>query len=90
MMVTLPFANLTKVVGIEDGLSYLTIFSLMIVLIINFSFSKKSKLYSNFLTYIFLILLIVTLFNIIQLNILIVDGLSNIFKIIVFIFLIDF
>lgn len=90
MMITLPFANLTKVVGIEDGLSYLTIFSLMIVLIINFSFSKKSKLYSNFLTYIFLILLIVTLFNLIQLNILIVDGLSNIFKIIVFIFLIDF
>ena len=51
---------------------------------------KKSKLYSNFLTYIFLILLIVTLFNLIQLNILIIDGLSNIFKIIVFIFLIDF
>lgn len=90
MMVTLPFANLTKVVGIEDGLSYLTIFSLMIVLIINFSLSKKPKLYSNFLTYIFLILLIVTLFNLIQFNILIIDGLSNIFKIIVFIFLIDF
>ena len=86
MMVTLPFANFTKVFGIEDGLSYLTIFGLMLVLIINFSFSKKSKLYSNFLTYIFLILLIVTLFNLIQLNILIIDGLSNIFKIIVFIF----
>ncbi len=87
LIITLPFANITKLIGIEDGFSRVTIALLMFFLSINFC--QKLKINFTFLSYVFFILISTMILNIALDNIVFIDGLFNIFKTIVFIFLID-
>ena len=90
MLVTLPFGNVTKLIGIEDGFSVFTIFLLMFFLIINFIQNFKIKFFLNHIGIVFMLLILAILINLFFNNIKLFDALSNIFKISIFILLIDF
>lgn len=90
MLVTLPFGNVTKLIGIEDGFSVFTITLLMTFLIINFIQNFKINFFFNPISIVFILLILAILINLFFNNIKLFDALSNIFKISTFILLIDF
>jgi hypothetical protein len=90
LLVTLPFANITRIFGIEDGFSLVTISLLFIFLSINFIYNFRLKFFTNFIGIVFLVLVLAILINLIFNNIKFLDAISNIFKIAVFFLLIDF
>ena len=90
MLITLPFGNVTKLIGIEDGFSLLTIFMMMVFLVINFTQNFKINFFLKPIGVVFILLILATLTNLLLNNIPLFDALSNIFKISIFILLIDF
>lgn len=90
MLVTLPFGNVTKLIGIEDGFSVFTIFFMIFFLIINFIQNFKIKFFLNPIGIVFMLLILAILSNLLFNNIKLFDALSNILKISIFILLIDF
>lgn len=90
MLVTLPFGNVTKLIGIEDGFSVFTIFLLMFFLIINFIQNFKINFFLNPISIVFMLLILATFINLFINNINLFDSLPNIFKISIFILLINF
>jgi len=90
MLVTLPFGNVTKLIGIEDGFSVLTILMMMFFLVVNFTQNFKINFFLNPFGVVFILLILATLINLLFKNIQLFDALSNIFKISTVILLFDF
>lgn len=90
MLITLPFGNITKLVGIEDGFSLITISLLMIFLIINFIQNFKINFFLSSISIVFIFLILAILINLFFNSIKPFDAFSNIFKISTFILLVDF
>lgn len=88
MLITLPYGNVTKIFGTQDGFSVITISLIFVFLIINFIQNFRTNFFSNVPGIVFIILIIATLINLKSIGF--VSAISNVFKFLVFILLIDF